>query len=145
MRISSLTDSVVARISPAGYSLLLAVLLAAGCAGNVHAGDTASIATSIKISPLLAVAARELQSGAGANPLNGLVRSDARGRIQVYVYVDDTSAGAVSTLGANGLQNMLVNPAMHIAQGWVKPQNLDKLAALSFVTRITPPHYARPR
>ncbi|MGB9429738.1 MAG: hypothetical protein WCC11_07680 [Gammaproteobacteria bacterium] len=78
-------------------------------------------------------------------PLIGLVRSDSQGRIQVYVYVSSTSADVVTALAAHGLRNVVVSPEMQIVQGWVRPRDMDKLAALSFVTRITPPRYARPR
>ncbi|MDE2140502.1 MAG: hypothetical protein KGJ17_08395, partial [Gammaproteobacteria bacterium] len=76
---------------------------------------------------------------------NGPVRSDARGRIQVYVHVSDTSTAAVTVLAGHGLQDTVVSPEMHIVQGWLSASDLVKLAALPFVTYITPPNYAKPR
>ncbi|MGH8320929.1 MAG: hypothetical protein ACRESX_09795 [Gammaproteobacteria bacterium] len=124
---------------------MLPVLFGTGCAGTEHADSPASVATSTKITPVLASAARQLQSNDGRVPLDGLVRSDSQGRIQVYVYVDTDPAEVMSALSARGLQDALASPVMHIVQGWVKPQDLSNLAALPFVTRITPPRYAQPR
>ncbi|MGH8278154.1 MAG: hypothetical protein ACRETQ_01105 [Gammaproteobacteria bacterium] len=109
---------------------------------------TASVGSAearAKIAPRLQRAAEELESGAAQAPLTGLVRSDAAGNIQVYVHVTDTSAEHLKMLGANGLQNMLASPALRIVQGWIRPNNLMVIAALPFVTRVTPPQYAIPR
>ncbi|MGA9851782.1 MAG: hypothetical protein WBR15_02495 [Gammaproteobacteria bacterium] len=103
------------------------------------------MATSTKIAPTLAAAARQLYASTAAAPLTGLVRSDSKGRIQVYVYVTNTSLNVISELGAHKLQDVVISPTMQIAEGWVKPQDLDSLAALPFVIRITPPRYARQR
>ncbi|MGH8282716.1 MAG: hypothetical protein ACRESE_02600 [Gammaproteobacteria bacterium] len=123
----------------------MCVFLSAGCTGDRQVDSPGSVAATAKIAPILANAARQLGTGNGQAQLDGPVRSDSQGRIQVYIYVVTTSAEVVSTLKAQGLQNVVVSPAMQIVQGWVKPKDLDKLATLPFVTRITPPTYAYPR
>lgn len=125
-------------------SLALILLLATGCATK-HTDSPTGIATSTKIAPILASAARQLQAKTAATPFNGLVRSDAEGRLEIYVFVDSVSPAVVTALRARGLENSLASPSMRIVQGWAKPQSLDSLAALPFVIRITPPHYAHPR
>jgi hypothetical protein len=137
------TESRVTGIAQAISGLLLFVMLIAGCVSSAHSDSTTS-ASKAKISPELADAARQLESGDNATPLRGVVRSDNQGRIQVYVYVVDTSTESVKMLAAHGLQQVLVSSPMHIVQGWIMPQNLEKLAALPFVSRITPPHYGFP-
>lgn len=125
-------------------SMLMAAL-ATGCNGNQSVRAETAVAPAGKIAPQLASVASRLENGSIQPPLTGLVRSDAAGNIQVYVHVTDTSDAHLAELGKHGLQNMLASPALSIVQGWVKPQNLAGLAALPFVTRITPPRYAIPR
>lgn len=124
--------------------MLLAGMLAAGCASSRPALATADSVTAAKISPMLQAAVQQLQNGT-ALPAHGPVRSDVQGRIQIYVHVGNTSSETISTLINKGLQEIEISPAMNIVQGWVKPSNLVNLAALPFVTRITPPQYAQPR
>ncbi|HVA55544.1 MAG TPA: hypothetical protein VNI53_07095 [Gammaproteobacteria bacterium] len=76
---------------------------------------------------------------------SGLVHADSLGRLQVYVYINDFSPSNSATLATHGLVDALPSPSLHLVQGWVKPQNLEGLASLAFVTRITPPHYAQTR
>ena len=124
--------------------LLLAYAATAGCTSAGQTNATAKSAYSNKIAPALIAATDQLRSGKVAAPLTGLVRSDVQGRIQVYVYVSSTTVEVTAALKTQGLQDQVVSPALHVVQGWVLPQNLEALAALPFVTRITPPHYAQP-
>lgn len=117
----------------------------AGCSGTQPTVPETAAANAGKIAPRLATAAAQLENGSTQAPLTGLVRSNAAGNIQVYVHVTDTSSEHLAALGQQGLKNMLASPALGIVQGWVKPQNLAGLAALPFVTRITPPRYTIPR
>lgn len=119
--------------------------LGAGCSSSRAVNPAPVTSAAEKVSPALSNAAQQLESGAIEAPLTGQVRSDAAGNIQVYVHVTDTSDAHLDELGKHGLQNMLASPALRIVQGWVKPQELAELAALPFVTRITPPQYAIPR
>lgn len=125
----------------AGLTLVALWLAACGATSQVMgAHDTGAAA---KISPALVQAAHQFQGGGGL-PANGPVRSDAHGRIQVYVYVSSTTVEVTAALGTQGLQDQVISPALRVVQGWVLPQNLEAIAALPFVTRITPPHYAQP-
>lgn len=129
---------------PGIAGLALAALWLAACSATPPVMSTHDLSASAKISPVLMQAAQQLQGGGGL-PANGPVRSDAQGRIQVYVYVSSTTAEVTAALGTRGLQDQVVNPALHVVQGWVLPQNLEAIAVLPFVTRITSPHYAQPR
>ena len=124
--------------------LVLAALWLAACSATPPVTSVHDATASAKISPVLLQAAQQLQGGGGLPP-NGPVRSDAQGRIQIYIHVNDTSATVVAALAGHGLQDSVVSPEMHIIQGWVNPSNLAMLAALPFVTYITPPIYAKPR
>ena len=124
--------------------LMLAALWLAACSATSPAMTANRTSASAKISPILMQAAQQLQGG-GSLPANGPVRSDAQGRIQVYVHVSDTSSAALTALSGHGLQGTVVSPEMHIVQGWVNPSDLTRLADLPFVTYITLPSYAKPR
>lgn len=125
-------------------ALALAGMLAAGCVSSGPAPATIDAAAAAKIAPVLQAAARQLQNGT-ALPAHGPVRSDAQGRIQIYIYVSNTSSDTVTALVSNGLQETLVSPELKVVQGWAKPQDLTRLAELPVVVRIAPPQYARPR
>ncbi|MGH8403829.1 MAG: hypothetical protein ACRESO_10590 [Gammaproteobacteria bacterium] len=129
---------------PGIAGLMLAALWLAACSTTSAVTSASDTGATVKISPALMQAAQQLQGGGGL-PENGPVRSDAQGRIQVYVHVNDTSAATVTALAGHGLQDTLVSPEMHIVQGWVNPSDLAQLAALPFVTYVTPPTYAKPR
>lgn len=124
--------------------LVLAALWLAACGATPPVTTAQSTDESAKISPVLMQAAQQLQRG-GSLSVNGPVRSDAQGRIQVYVHVSDTSAAALTALASRGLQDTVLSPQMHIVQGWVRPADLMSLATLPFVIYITPPTYGKPR
>lgn len=127
-----------------GTAVAFATMFAAGCASTKPSPVTADSAAAAKIAPILQAAAQQLQNGA-ALPAHGPVRSDAQGRVQIYVFVSNNSPDTVAALVSNGLQETLVSPELKVVQGWVRPQDLTRLAALPFVMRIAPPQYARPR
>lgn len=132
------------RHSLAVANLALMMLGVAACSGAPQTQTAAGAAGSGKIAPVLLSAVQQLQGGANLES-NGPVRSDAKGRIQIYVHVTNTSSETVTVLTSDGLQDTEVSPEMNIVQGWIAPSDLVNLAALPFVTRITPPQYARPR
>lgn len=113
-----------------------------GCASTRSASiPLASVAA--KIAPALRKVAAQLESG--VDPLayrRGRVRADAHGRLQVYVHVAQVTDAEIASLAANGLTKIVPSPILRIVQGWVRPRDLDTLASLPFVTRITPPVYA---
>jgi len=125
---------------------LLAMGLVFGCTDARRQGDSVPANAAAKISPQLMAVAQQLE--AGADPLqfaHGSIRADAQGRIQVYVHVTQVTDDEVESLTANGLEQALPSPALHIVQGWARPQALNALAGLPFVTRITPPAYGYPQ
>lgn len=129
-------------------SVVCAALLLAGC----MAGQTQPISHSAargeagKIAPVLAAAAKRLAAGTPASAFaQGPVRADSEGRLQVYVYVSDLSSAAQAELAANGLKAGRAVAALHLVEGWVRPEHLPELAALPFVRRIAPPQYGRTR
>lgn len=134
-------------------SLLLGIAgtMLTACAHTVAptpdaASSTARTSHTSKISPLLQSAAQQLLHGTPSSVFHGgLVRADDQGRLQVYVYVNKLTPDIVSNLTAKGLENTVASPALHVVQGWIRPQDLDTIAALPFVIRITPPKYAQPR
>lgn len=133
------------QVSVGWIGCVLVMLWLTGCSGTPSVAADRDSSTSGKIAPVLTNFVQQLQSGAIRLPATGPVRSDKQGRIQIYVYVTDTSSATVSALHDRGLQNAIASPEMHIVQGWIKPEDLVNLAALPFVTRITPPQYGRPR
>jgi hypothetical protein len=128
-----------------GVWFALAMLWLTSCSSTPYAAATPNTGAFSKIAPVLLNAVQQLQSGTAQLPLTGPVRSDSRGRIQVYVYVTSTSGETVTSLQKCGLQNLVVSPEMHVVQGWVKPKDLVNLAALPVVARITLPQYGRSR
>ena len=96
---------------------------------------------SSKITPQLALAAQAVMQGAATS-----ARTDAQGRLQVYVYVTDLSPDTLVKLGRAGLAEPQSNPEMGgLVQGWAAPRDLGPLAALDCVKTITLPRYASPR
>ena len=123
--------------TPALGGIVLAALLQAACSG----GAVAETPAADKIAPALAAAASALAAG---KPLDTkLARNDAAGGIQIYVYVSALSPDALKNLVTHGLREAIANQSMGIVQGWVSPGDLDALAALPFVTRLTLPLYGR--
>ena len=121
------------------------MLLASGCMSARPAHAAPGIATSAKIAPPLAAAARQLQAGVTRFLSSGTARSDADGRLQVYVYVEQPSSPAVlAALTTHGLHAAVASPPLQLIEGWASPQDLDRIAALPGVLRITLPRYAQP-
>ena len=129
------------RVRP--LTALLAIMLF-GCVGTAPAISPAGSAG--RIAPALAVAAQRLAAGAPVSDFaQGPVHADARGRLQVYVSVDAVTAEHTQALRNAGLADAEPSAAMGVVQGWLSPARLQAIAALPFVTRITPPRYARTR
>lgn len=117
--------------------LALIVLLAAGCQSTTGASPATA---PDKIAPAVTAALSRLQAGQALDPHQA--RSDAAGRLQVYVYVTEFSAASMQALATSGLVGALPSPSLSLVQGWIAPQDVGALAALSVVTRITLPRYA---
>lgn len=73
------------------------------------------------------------------------LKVDTTGRVQVYVYVTDTTGPTLDTLRRHGLDIEIVNEDFAIVQGWVPVENLETLAGEAVVVKIRPPSYGIPR
>lgn len=122
--------------------LYAASLALAGCMAAGTASSTAAPSGQAKITPPVTAAAQALQKGEVLPPGS---RADAQGRLQVYVYVTDTSAATLSRLAQAGLAGGSDAAGMGLVQGWIAPDALTALAGLDCVTNITLPRYAVPR
>jgi len=120
-------------------SLISELLLACSSAGT--ASPTADPSSQAKISPAVAAAAQELEKD---RPLDRSARTDAQGRLQVYVYVTDTSSDTLSRLTQAGLAGISASADMEVVQGWIATHDLAALAALPCVQAIALPRYAVP-
>lgn len=128
-----------------GCVALFLILSLAGCAHrDIQTGDNTAN-TAAKIAPSLAAVAAKLEAGADPQSYaRGMVRADAQGRLQVYVHMNEITADKLAALKEHGLLNIVPSPALHVVQGWVKPEDIVGLAGLPFVIRITPPSYGHP-
>lgn len=134
------------RAWPRGLVLFIVLLALTACAHSAPSQPAAAGAAADKIAPMLKSVAQQLAAGRSPSDFTaGQVRADSRGRLQVYVYISSFSPDNLAILAKQGLADAMPSPALHLVQGWVKPQDLDGLAGLAFVTRITPPRYAQPR
>ncbi|MGH8401498.1 MAG: hypothetical protein ACRESU_10400 [Gammaproteobacteria bacterium] len=125
---------------------LLIPFLMAGCVTQPKQLDATTNVVQQKIAPSLIDVAQKLSAGIDpATFATGDVRVDAAGRIQVYVHVQNLTPDMLAALVGHGLEEALPSPPLHVVQGWVLPQNLDEIAALPFVARISPPQYGYPR
>ena len=92
-----------------------------------------------KINPKALAAAQALIQGASTS-----ARTDAQGRLQVYVYVSEFTSSTLGSLNQAGLADIQSSPEMGLVQGWIAPSDLNALAALDCVKAITLPRYASP-
>lgn len=121
-------------------TFMLAILVSA-C--SQAAPDVPPAGTSDKIAAAVTRALSRLEAGL---PLDRQeARTNADGRLEIYVYVTDTSTDNLAALTARGLRNAVPSPSMGVVQGWIAPQDVSALAALDVVTRITLPQYAQTR
>ena len=116
------------------------VLMGCMAAGNASSAGGPAIQT--KIAPPVAAARQQLEKG---EPLSPGARTDAQGRLQVYVYVTDTSADTLARLTQAGLVDMTSSADLGLAQGWIAMHDLTTLVGLPCVKIVTLPRYAVPR
>ena len=115
--------------------IVLAMALLSGCQSTVATPSDPAPKVAREVTSALA----QLESGQALDPARA--RSDAAGRLEVYVYVTEVTAGTVKALSAAGLKNLTPSP-MGLVQGWIAPGDIGTLAAVPAVTRITLPRYA---
>ena len=86
---------------------------------------------------------RQNASTSGASDFsNPLVRVDAQGNIQTYIYVDTVENENRTLLESYEVAVEIVNEKLNIYQAWIPFNRIMEVAQLSFVKRITPPSYA---
>jgi hypothetical protein len=86
---------------------------------------------------------RQNASTRGASDFsNPLVRVDAQGNIQTYIYVDAVATEKMALLESYGMTVEIVDAKLNIYQAWIPFNKIAEVARLSFVRRITPPSYA---
>lgn len=73
------------------------------------------------------------------------LKVDNAGRVQVYVYVTDTTERTLDILRRHDLDVEIVNPDFAIVQGWIAVEDLEGLAGEAVVVRVRPPSYGVPR
>jgi hypothetical protein len=122
-------------------AIALAATLALSLAACSSSGTTLDVTG--KIAEPVSLAAARLES---SQPLDDhLARADAEGRLEIYVYLTGGSEDPTSVLASNGLEGIVFKKTLGLAQGWARPTDLKRLAALPIVKRITLPQYAIPR
>jgi len=115
--------------------LVLALVLLAGCQSTVATPSD----PGHKIAPEVTMALSQLSAGRTLDP--DRARSDAGGRLEVYIYVTGTSAAVIQSLTAAGLKDPTPNPPS-LVQGWIAPADIGALASDPDVIRIALPRYA---
>lgn len=80
-----------------------------------------------------------------ASLANRRVHIHSDGRIQIYVHLATYSDAEIAQLAGLELDKEVANRNLAIVQGWVPFDRIEDIAALPFVTRITPPSYGFPR
>lgn len=113
-----------------------------GCMAAGNASSAGDPVIQAKISPTVAAAKQALEKG---DTLPPGARADALGRLQVYVYVTDTSADTLTRLTQAGLAGMTSSADLGLVQGWIATHDLTTLAGLSCVKVVTLPRYALSR
>lgn len=76
---------------------------------------------------------------------NPLVRVGPAGDVQTYVYVASYGVAEAAMLRDHGAVVELVDDSRGIVQAWTPFAEVEAIARLPFVTRITPPGYPTPR
>ena len=72
---------------------------------------------------------------------NPLVKVDAAARLHVYIYVYQLSEAERAELRHHEVEIEIANDEFGIVQGWIPMQQLETVAALAFVRRVTAPTY----
>lgn len=121
----------------------------AASAATVASAAPAAAASPSKLTPELAALAKKVQAapdGSAAKALsNRRIHVNARGQIQVYVYVDRVDDAMQSRLSQAGARVELGEASMKIYQVWASPEALARISQIPGVVRITPPAYGFPK
>ena len=72
---------------------------------------------------------------------NPLIKVDAAARLQAYIYVYQLGEAEQAELRRHGVEIEIANREFGIVQGWIPMTQLETVAALAFVRRVTAPTY----
>ncbi len=97
-----------------------------------------------------AAATRSVTEGSGKDspspePGDDPVRFDSSGNVQVYIHLENADDAALQQLRDLGATIEITNADRNVVQAWLPTAALERIAALSAVTEITPPDYAETR
>ena len=74
---------------------------------------------------------------------NPFVSLNPDGRMQIYVHLSSFGETQLNALRSLDVEIEIANEDLAIIQGWAPFDQIENIAALSFVTRVTPPSYGR--
>lgn len=119
------------------------------CSSSNEAGKFSTKAIEEKISPSIHIMIEKLaqpsaQSFDAAALSSQQVKVDAEGNIQCYVHLSDLSKKNIAAVKAKAAKVELMDETAKIIQAWIPHHAIPDLAALQFVTKISPPDYGRP-
>lgn len=131
---------------------LLALSSSGRAQERLYRGDPDSpLARSEKINPNLRILAQELglrsSTGGNARALGasnlsqGILPVDESGSIQAYIHLSSIDAPNLEQLRRQGVRIEISNPRLGIVQGWIPYRQMDAVADLPFVSRITMPSF----
>ena len=81
------------------------------------------------------------RAGCGGSVSGDALKVNSAGRVQVYVWVTDTSEQALDTLRRHDFDIEVVNKDFGIVQGWIPVENIEALATEPVVVKVRPPSY----
>src|SRR5574341_1976475 len=70
-----------------------------------------------------------------------LVKVDKSGNIQTYIYMKNMNQDNISKLESMNVKIEIVNSKYSLIQAWVPFDEVEDVASLDFVQKITPPSY----
>ncbi len=131
-------DKEDSKISPLLRELLASAQESVAAAQQSQAADVDGAVTRDAL-----VDRAELKSAPPADePQDELIRVDAAGNVQVYLYMDSTSEEALAELRELDARIEIVNARWGVIQAWIPTTALDDFAALDVVDEVTLPDYA---
>ncbi len=86
----------------------------------------------------------EADPGLRAGLTDDVIRFDESGNVQVYVHARTTGEGEIAALESLRARVEVVNHDARIVQAWIPVTEIDALASLDFVRRVSTPDYAVP-
>ncbi len=124
---------------------LISVLLAGQSLGQSRIKALEDIAWQRKVSRASNMSALLLQARARSEQqhdrLTPWVRMDADHKLQTYMYIYTFGAAEQAELDIRDVDIEWISRTHDVVQAWIPMAELEAIAALPFVQRLTPPHY----